>query len=620
LIGIEKHGRIIRRGRGDCSPFSDMEIRSPVGGNLQPSPNALSILGLAFGSGSMLEILSQAPPLAGERGTAAARERQYRQLVESLPVAVYTTDAAGRIELFNEAALQVWGRAPRPGDGPWGPGRVLTASGAPLRPERCPVAKVLQGFPAAHNAELVIEAPDGRRHDVLASPRPIHDLEGRVVGAINTLVEVTARKEAEAELAATQGELAAQVQRLTRLHELAMRLGGLAELRPALHAILDTAVDGQGAHFGLVWLEDPRSGDLVVHARRGFEGAFHLERVRAGPEGGPAGNAFARGRRWVVEDVETDEPFGPFRVAARAAGIRGVHSTPIITRSGAVLGALSVHFSQPRRPSRRDEQLADVCARHAADAIEAIHAQEALRESELRQLDQRKNEFIATLAHELRNPLAPLCSGLELMRLAAGRPEIVEKARGMMERQLAQMVRLLDDLLDVSRVSRGKIELRREPVELAAVLRSAVETSEPLMRERGHELVVEVPPVGLVVDGDATRLAQVFGNLLNNAARYTEPGGRIRLALHAADSQAVVSVADNGIGIPDEMQARIFDIFTQVHRTIEKSQGGLGIGLSLAKRLVEMHGGAIEVRSAGLGRGSEFVVRLPARVAAAQPA
>jgi signal transduction histidine kinase len=129
-----------------------------------------------------------------------------------------------------------------------------------------------------------------------------------------------------------------------------------------------------------------------------------------------------------------------------------------------------------------------------------------------------------------------------------------------------------------------------------------------------------VPPVGLVVDGDATRLAQVFGNLLNNAARYTEPGGRIRLALHAADSQAVVSVADNGIGIPDEMQARIFDIFTQVHRTIEKSQGGLGIGLSLAKRLVEMHGGAIEVRSAGLGRGSEFVVRLPARVAAAQPA
>ena len=420
-----------------------------------------------------------------------------------------------------------------------------------------------------------------------------------------------------------EDELAQQVASLTQLHDLAMRLGGMNELAPALQAILDTAVEGQDANFGLVWQQDPQTGALVVRASRGFDekALQFFQRVMPGPGGGAAGNAFANQRRWIIEDVDIDPGFEPFRSGARDAGFRSVHSTPIVTRSGELLGAISVHFANKPRPSSRDMQVADVCARHAADMIESVRNQEALRESEreLRELDQRKDEFLATLAHELRNPLAPLRNGLEVLRLAGSNPQTAEKARGMMERQLVQMVRLVDDLLDVSRVSRGKIELRREDVELATVLRSAIETSQPLIDDRGHELRTSIPAEGIRVNADVTRLSQVFWNLLNNAAKYTEPGGIIELAVQPADGEVEIAVRDNGIGIPRDMQSQVFDIFTQVDRTLEKSQGGLGIGLSIAKRLVEMHGGSIAVKSDGYARGTEFVVRLPARLSAAPP-
>jgi two-component system CheB/CheR fusion protein len=235
-------------------------------------------------------------------------------------------------------------------------------------------------------------------------------------------------------------------------------------------------------------------------------------------------------------------------------------------------------------------------------------------ETELRQADQRKDEFLATLAHELRNPLAPLRNGLEVLKLAGANVAASERAREMMERQMGQLVRLVNDLLDVSRVSRGKVELRREPVELAAVLRNAIETSQPLLAERHHRFMARIPARKILVDADMTRLSQVFWNLLNNAAKYTPNGGRIELDVHIADAAVAISVRDNGFGIPQAMQARIFEIFTQVDRELERSQGGLGIGLSIAQRLVEMHGGTIEVASAGCGTGSEFTVRLPARI------
>ena len=232
------------------------------------------------------------------------------------------------------------------------------------------------------------------------------------------------------------------------------------------------------------------------------------------------------------------------------------------------------------------------------------------RNEELMEADRRKDEFLATLAHELRNPLAPIRTSLEIMRLAGDNRAAVERAQAMMERQLAQMVRLVDDLLDLSRISHDRLQLRREPVTLQAVLDSAVETSRPLIDEREHQLIVELPPEPVWLDADLTRLAQVFVNLLNNAAKYTEPRGRIALSARQGQGDVVIKVEDNGVGIPVEMMPRIFDMFTQVEGRLERSQGGLGIGLTLVRRLVELHGGKISADSKR-GQGSVFSVRLP---------
>jgi PAS domain S-box-containing protein len=239
-----------------------------------------------------------------------------------------------------------------------------------------------------------------------------------------------------------------------------------------------------------------------------------------------------------------------------------------------------------------------------------IDAQKRLAEA-LAEADTRKDEFLATLAHELRNPLAPLRNGLELMKRAGHDPRALESWRDMMGRQLAHLVRLVDDLLDVSRISRGKIEVRKDLVELSVVVQHAVETSRSLIEEHGHQLVVELPPEPIYIDGDVTRLAQVLANLLNNAAKYTEQDGHIWLTATRCGEEVLVSVRDDGIGIASTMLPRIFEIFIQVDQSLEKSQGGLGIGLSLVKALVELHGGRVEAKSEGAGRGAEFVVRLP---------
>jgi signal transduction histidine kinase len=229
---------------------------------------------------------------------------------------------------------------------------------------------------------------------------------------------------------------------------------------------------------------------------------------------------------------------------------------------------------------------------------------------ESRQAVEQRDQFLATLAHELRNPLAPIRNGLQVIRMA-GANGTIEQARSMMDRQLTHMVRLVDDLLDASRITRGKLELRKERVELKAVVDAAVETARPVIEQAGHELVVTVPDESITVDGDPTRLAQVVSNLLNNSAKYTHRGGHIRLTVRREGGVAVLSVADDGIGIPPAMLGRVFEMFTQVDRTLEKTTGGLGIGLSLIQGLVEMHGGTIEAHSDGEGRGSEFVVRVP---------
>jgi PAS domain S-box-containing protein len=246
-----------------------------------------------------------------------------------------------------------------------------------------------------------------------------------------------------------------------------------------------------------------------------------------------------------------------------------------------------------------------------------------LAEESLRNADRRKDEFLATLAHELRNPLAPIRNALQIMRMTSD-AGAVANARGIIERQLSQLVHLVDDLLDVNRISQGKIELRAVDVDVAAVVRDAVETSRPLIDAGGHTLTMSLPTAqAAIVNADPTRLGQVVANLLNNAAKYTPEGGHIDVCARAESGEAVITVSDDGVGISPEMLPRVFEMFAQVDHTVSRSQGGLGIGLTLVKRLVEMHHGTVRAESDGPGHGCVFTVRIPlvqGQAGAAMPA
>ena len=270
--------------------------------------------------------------------------------------------------------------------------------------------------------------------------------------------------------------------------------------------------------------------------------------------------------------------------------------SPLHDRHGQVIGA-----SKTAR---------DISARKEWEASLA-QANASLRESRdaLAEADRRKDEFLATLAHELRNPLAPISSGLHIMKTAGGNVQVAQAAREIMERQVAQMVRLVDDLLDVARITTGKVELRCEAIDIADAIRDAVETSRPLIESHGHAFTLTLPETPVCVNADRTRLAQVFANLLNNSVKFSERGQPISIALMPEDGHATVRVRDAGAGINPDVLPKIFDMFGQADAG---GKGGLGIGLSLVKRIAEMHGGSVEAFSEGAGRGSEFVVRLPA--------
>jgi len=260
------------------------------------------------------------------------------------------------------------------------------------------------------------------------------------------------------------------------------------------------------------------------------------------------------------------------------------YANPISDETGRLIGAVNV--------------LVDISDRKRAE--------DALKEA-----DRSKNEFLATLAHELRNPLAPIRAAVKILQLKAKPTPESQSALDVIDRQTRQMTRLIDDLLDIARITSNKLELRRERIELRDVLNAAVETSQPLIEQRGHELTVETSGEPIYLDGDVVRLVQVVSNLLNNAGKYTERGGRIWLTAAKEGNNAVVSVRDTGMGITPQVLPRIFEMFTQADRAMSGSPGGLGIGLTLVRRLVQMHGGTITVRSDGPGKGSEFIITLP---------
>ncbi len=245
------------------------------------------------------------------------------------------------------------------------------------------------------------------------------------------------------------------------------------------------------------------------------------------------------------------------------------------------------------------------------ETLQAEIAERKRTEESLRQCARRKDEFLATLAHELRNPLAPLTSAIHLIAAAPEQTEQVRKLVGMMSQQLDQLVRLIDDLVDISRITGGKLQLQCEPTRLDEFIQAAIDQSRPLIEASHHTFNVTLPDEAIAINGDKVRLAQIVGNLLINAAKYTPPSGRIDLSVRRNDGDVLIAVHDNGIGIAPEMQPRIFDFFAQADNSSLRSRGGLGIGLSIVKALVELHGGSIHAISEGPGRGSEFTVRLP---------
>jgi signal transduction histidine kinase len=299
------------------------------------------------------------------------------------------------------------------------------------------------------------------------------------------------------------------------------------------------------------------------------------------------------------------------RMKGYASGAVDYVSVPIVPE---LLRAKVAIFAELYRKRREAEELTreleQRVAERTAELQESIARQTELAE-QLRQADRRKDEFLALLAHELRNPLAPMRNAINILRLKESQDPDVLWCRGVIERQATQLTRLVDDLLDVSRITLGKIKLRPQPLDLTSVVSRAVETSRPLIDSHRHELIVTLPEGPVRVEGDRARLIQVIANLLNNAAKYQNEGGMIALTVERDANSAVITVRDRGIGIAPEMLSEIFELFSQGERTLDRAQGGLGVGLSLVKTVVSLHGGSVSAASDGIGRGSEFSMRLP---------
>jgi len=423
-----------------------------------------------------------------------------------------------------------------------------------------------------------------------------------------------ARARAEAAVRESEARLEAELEDATLLQSISAELVHEESEETLYDKIVAAAVAIMRSQYAVLQRLHPErgsGGELELLAAHGFtpQNQAAWTWIDAGPASLSCGaQALRNGARIIVPDVERAPGMeGSADLERyRRTGIHAVQSTPLYARDGQIVGMLSTHWTRPHVPAERDLRLLDILARQAADLIERRQTLEDLRNA-----DRRKDEFLATLAHELRNPLAPLRNCLHILRAREGDDAQLHKLHGMMERQVSSMVRLVDDLMEVSRITRGEIELRKQRVTIRDILDTAIETSRPLLEQANHHFHLDLTTEPLPLDADPMRLAQVFTNLLNNAAKYTPAGGNITLHAERMGQWAQVRVEDDGIGVAPEMLSQVFDMFTQSEHGRAHSQGGLGIGLTLVRSLVEQHGGTVEARSAGIGRGSEFVVRLP---------
>ena len=435
---------------------------------------------------------------------------------------------------------------------------------------------------------------------------PVRGPRGDILGVMVTLTDVSRRVQAEQ-------ALARDLQSMTQLNDLVARLVHAQDLDSALHEVLDAAISLMDADKGNIQLFDANHRMLRIAAQRGFDESFlrYFSEVD-GEHESACGRALTLGQRVVIPDIEQEGVSSPLREVAHEAGYLAVQSTPLLGQNGSPMGMLSTHWRLPTQPSEQALRMLDLYARQAAQFIERSRIEHRLRQTaeELRQASRAKDEFIAMLGHELRNPLAPIQIALHLMEMRGDTAS--QRERAIIGRHVHHMTRLIDDLLDVARIIRGHVTLQPVPIELWQVLNRAVETALPLIEQRRHTLSLDVPETGLKVMADPVRLAQVIANLLTNAARYTPQQGQIRVSAAPGDSSDVLlSVIDNGVGISCNELERVFDVFTQGRQGLDRSQGGLGLGLTIARTMTTMHGGTLTAHSDGPGQGSHFDLTLP---------
>ena len=436
------------------------------------------------------------------------------------------------------------------------------------------------------------------RRICVCSYYPVHTESGELLGVNVAVRDITRRKQAEADtlflLDLGEGiRFAADADEL--LWAVAVALG--EHLKASRCSFVD--VDGEQKRLTVRRDYHPHLRSLV--------GSYSLGAVSASVIA-----AAKRGQIIAVADAASDERTKELFASHPSSGLRSLVITPLL-RDGTLVSALIAAVSEPHEWTEREITLINVVAERTWLAVERLRLDKVLRESDaaLRDADRRKDEFLATLAHELRNPLS-LIRNVTTLQKTPGTPESDPRwGQDIVERQVSYLTRLTDDLFDVSRITRDKLDLQKEPVSLAEVIRAAAEASRPLIDQRRHELTIMMSQDAIHVEADRVRLTQVFMNLLNNAAKYTPDPGHIWLNVEHAGDTVIVRVKDTGIGIAAENLPHLFNLFYQVDRSFTRSEGGLGLGLTLVHRLVEMHGGKVEVRSDGLNRGSEFIVHLP---------
>jgi PAS domain S-box-containing protein len=438
---------------------------------------------------------------------------------------------------------------------------------------------------------------------------PVFDGNGQVVQVSGTGRDITARLRREEQARATARRDAYQL----RLADALRTLADPIEIQEAAVRVLGEHLAASRCFYCEV--DDDENGFVVHRAYTARGVSFRMDRFQIADFGGFMQRELLAGRSIVLEDGCADVRLNlAQRQLFERMRVGGVLAVPLI-KDGRLVSLLGINQTGPRVWTAEEIAQAEDTAERTWSAVERARSEQQLRDAA-----RRKDEFLALLAHELRNPLAPIRYAIDILAAPDVSPAEVQAAAQMMARQMGQMVRLIDDLLDASRISRGAIELRKHRIELAPAVRQAAEAARALAQGRRQKLSVTLPPPPVWVEADAARIVQVVGNLLNNASKFTGEGGTISVALEQQAGEAVLRIKDDGIGIEPHQQSRIFELFVQADTSLERRQGGLGIGLTLVRSLVEMHGGTVDVYSEGAGRGSEFTVRLPLAAASAEPA